>query len=1432
MDAAGNLYVADAGNNRIRRIDSSTQVIETVVGTGEAFVEEQVSVALESDLTPHGLAVDAAGKLYVADSALMRVSATRQAVLIPVALGSSGESVTLEVSENGAITWLDGRPALAGDVSAASNGSEYALGTGTDGRITATYLPVTQAVELAYGGSVELARDEDATWRIDGEAVMHGDRHESGGNEYVLESIEGIWGLVALQDVLSIPLQADGEFDLPDGFEFETRFSFAQLAGGYAAMVGQASLFYPQGLAADAAGNVYVADASQHVVLRVNAANGAMEIFAGTGDEAYGGDGGPASEAHLDQPHGLAVDAAGNVYVADWGNHRVRKIDVSTGLIETVAGDGMSSYSGDGGPATAASLAYPRGVAVDSAGNVFVADSGNHRIRRIDAATGDIDTIAGTGERGFGGDGGPASEAVFDGINGLAVDAEGNVYVADGSNHRIRKIDGETGNIETVAGNGELGFEGNGGPADEAQLGEPYFVAVDALGNFYVSHYGPLRRIDAATEVIEALVETVEGEYVWQGDPVVSPRISVGGLAFDAEGQLLASTEREPGFVIALQLAAELLILTAGTREQRIEFELSEDGLLRHRGRLVTDGSRVVTNGRRYTLERAAEGILASYLPWDPCPEVPLLDPEWMASADAAAVTGLLDGGCSVWAMDRDGRTPLHFAAWRNSDPTVAGALLDRGATSGLWAFDAEGRTPLHYAALHNASPAVAELLLDRGADPFLFDNEGRAAMDLATRNGNSAVAELVAERAENLVIPNPHQVATWRLVLGDWARSATIASITAVLDADSSALATSLRGFGGLLQRIAAENPDPAVVELLVNRSGDEVDIDSLLLAAALNRNPAVMRLVLGLEAEIAQPVIQNALNRALWSNSNPAVPELLLDRGAEADARVLRSAAANRNPAVIELLLDRAAEADAPEVLQMAARNLNPAVAELLLDRGADVNAADWIGNTALHVAVTNLNPSVARLLLNRGADIHAVNRRSETPLSVDRYSSTTNPTVVQLLIDAGAGLAEDAWWSLRTPTVYGTDLSQSWLRYGSVTQVEQWLEQWSTGLRSRDLSLLNTSNWGRVGRGALHWAALNPNPAVAELLLDQGAEYRVPTNSQGERLVDIATALDVAIQSNPNPGVLALLIERGAEFQSTGLEGKTPLQLAARYNPNPSIAELLIDLGADVHATTVSETTTALHQAARYNLNPAVAGLLVNRGADLAARDAADATPLLRAWANRWRSASMAGALIALGAEHSALTEKRLLDATWLAEATDSQLEAQVINASDEDFLEKDACGRMPLHLLTYYTAKGLGTAGGEFRDSWQLFFLRNSNTYFEGLDSNGNTAFHYAVAGVNSFRGPHPSQEQFLNNLIWAAQIKPDVVGGGSLQAAHYSSPLGNGDFSSFETDYDGELARLMLRNQWGDFRIDPMTGEQFPNLQVPTSRFDTCVVGLP
>ncbi|HEY1187841.1 MAG TPA: hypothetical protein VGE74_09295 [Gemmata sp.] len=207
----------------------------------------------------------------------------------------------------------------------------------------------------------------------------------------------------------------------------------------------------------------------------------------GTGKKGFAGDGGPAAKAELDQPFDVAFDAAGNLYFSDTNNHRVRKVDANTGTISTVAGNGKKGFSGDGGKATEASLNEPYGLALDPGGNLYIVDRLNFCVRKVDAKTAFISTIAGTGGKsGFGGDGGPAAKALLVEPNGLCLDGKGKLFVADVAGHRVRVVDLKKGTIDTVLGNGKSVTSGDGGPIKSATLNGPRAVAVGPDGKLYV----------------------------------------------------------------------------------------------------------------------------------------------------------------------------------------------------------------------------------------------------------------------------------------------------------------------------------------------------------------------------------------------------------------------------------------------------------------------------------------------------------------------------------------------------------------------------------------------------------------------------------------------------------------------------------------------------------------------------------------------------------------------------------------------------------------------------------------------------------------------------------------------------------------------------------------------------------------------------------
>ena len=242
----------------------------------------------------------------------------------------------------------------------------------------------------------------------------------------------------------------------------------------------------PSGVAVDAAGNIYISDETNRI-LRVST-QGIITTIAGTGNAGYAGDGGPATAAQLNAPADMIIDDKNTILFADAGNNRIRKIDAA-GIITTLAGTGAAGFGGDGGPATTALLNAPTGLCIDGSGNLFVADALNHRIRKVSAA-GTINTVAGTGTGGLSNDTAIATTAKLNEPGAIAIDGASNLYITDCANHRIRKIIAESGMIVTIAGTGESGYTGDGGNATAATLFYPACIALDNMGNVYFSDLG------------------------------------------------------------------------------------------------------------------------------------------------------------------------------------------------------------------------------------------------------------------------------------------------------------------------------------------------------------------------------------------------------------------------------------------------------------------------------------------------------------------------------------------------------------------------------------------------------------------------------------------------------------------------------------------------------------------------------------------------------------------------------------------------------------------------------------------------------------------------------------------------------------------------------------------------------------------------------
>ena len=468
IDADGNLFISDAGNDRVRRVDFVTGIITTVAGKGDGGrpcredgdwtcvvgwvlggYSGDGGPSIDAELnSPAGLATDAEGNLYVADgrnNRVRRISSTSGIITTVAGTGEDGFSG-------------DGGLATSATLS-------RPRGLAVDGRGN---------LFITDSGNERVRRVDAATGII---TTVAGTGRGDGGPAIgvLLKDLEG----VAVDSVANLFIVS-----------WDNPIRRVDAATGVISTV--PDLVWPQltgatGIVVDEAGNLFIANRGGQNIMRVDGDTGIITTVAGTGENGFGGDGGAATTALLSYPEGVAVDSAANLFIADTDNGRIRRVDSETGIITTVAGTGENGFGGDGGPATSASLDGPTGVAFDAEDNLFIADTRSDRIRRVDSETGIITTVAGTGENGFGGDGGPATSAILDDPNGVAVDAMSNLFIADTNNDRIRMVATDTGIITTVAGTGEEGFGGDGGLATSALLDEPHGLAVDAAGNLFIA---------------------------------------------------------------------------------------------------------------------------------------------------------------------------------------------------------------------------------------------------------------------------------------------------------------------------------------------------------------------------------------------------------------------------------------------------------------------------------------------------------------------------------------------------------------------------------------------------------------------------------------------------------------------------------------------------------------------------------------------------------------------------------------------------------------------------------------------------------------------------------------------------------------------------------------------------------------------------------
>ncbi len=598
VDRAGNLYIADTNNQQVRRVDAATGIITTFAGTGTRGDGGDGGPATKALLaSPEGLALDSAGNLYIVDSGNQRIREVHTGSGIISTVSASNNPGRLAQGVAAPVAPLLAPHALAID---REDNLYIAYGTSDQG-VVLLKLSLSRHVITAVLGIDEVSRPEglavdsaghlyaaaDRNGFVSGPhgrvgtgpttygCVGDGDQAQSAGlirptglaldragNLYIVDS-----GCATVREVFAasgiiMSVAGTGYAAYRGGYDAKHGGFQAATIGGFSGDGGpaiQAELSQPSAIALDAAGNLYIADSGNDMIREVGAPPQAVSATvltaAGTGKAGAFSWQVPAVQAGLDEPRSLAVDSHGNVFIADTLFNRVMELHASTGLLtQEVGSSTLPGYAGDGGPAAAARLNAPEGLALSGDELLYIADTGNNAIREVDLGSGIISTVAGDGQAGFDGDGGPPTAAMLDGPCGVAVDSHRNLFIADTGNNRIREVILAAHRISTVAGNGMAGYSGDGGTAAQARLRGPEDVAIRPDGSY--AGWGDMYIADTGNNVIRRVSR--------QGTPAISTLAGNGEQGYAGDGGEAGQAELNQPRGVALDYMGNIVVADAG----------------------------------------------------------------------------------------------------------------------------------------------------------------------------------------------------------------------------------------------------------------------------------------------------------------------------------------------------------------------------------------------------------------------------------------------------------------------------------------------------------------------------------------------------------------------------------------------------------------------------------------------------------------------------------------------------------------------------------------------------------------------------------------------------------------------------------------------------------------------------------------------------